>query len=347
MKERVMMHQYIDRESRSVQTEHLYGHEAIRFLYSDLRENARFVFRMLTCARASNWLGYLNYDSFIGRKIFGNDEFLRTCGINGAECLTDPRRLNNLKKIFERKIRYWECRPMPNDPGAIVSPADSRMMYGSLSETSSLFIKGKFFDYEELLGRDKKRWLASFQDGDFAIFRLTPDKYHYNHTPVAGRILDFYHILGAYHSCNPYAVSHIITPYSKNKRIITIIDTDVPGGTWVGLVAMIEVVALMIGGIVQCYSKHRYDDPMPIGSGLFVEKGFPKSLFRPGSSTVVLFFQKDRVRFADDIVANMKTSGVQSLFNAGFGKDLIETDVKVRSHIGSQYRPQIQAGSDV
>ena len=31
-------------------------------------------------------------------------------------------------------------------------------------------------------------------------------------------------------------------------------DTDIPGGSHVGFVAMIEVVALMIGDIVQCYS---------------------------------------------------------------------------------------------
>ena len=338
------MHQYIIRENHSVQTEQLCVHDAIRFLYSDLRENAQFVFRLLTGARASRWLGYLNYESFIGKKILDTQNFLKLCGIDETECLEDPKKLTSLKKIFERKIRYWECRPMPNDPGSIVSPADARMIYGSLCPDSSLFIKGKFFDYDELIGKNKKRWHATFQCGDFAIFRLTPDKYHYNHTPVAGRIVDFYQILGAYHSCNPYAVSRVITPYSKNKRVITVIDTDVPGGTSIGLVAMIEVVALMIGNIVQCYSKHRYDDPQPVGTGLFIEKGRPKSLFRPGSSTVVLFFEKERVRFADDIKANMRMAGVKSFFNEGFGQDLIETDVKVRSHIGSIIRPPIING---
>ena len=52
----------------------------------------------------------------------------------------------------------------------------------------------------------------------------------------------------------PGAVVALVTPYSKNSRVVTIIDTEVPGGTGVGLVAMIEVVALMIGEVVQCYS---------------------------------------------------------------------------------------------
>ena len=128
--------------------------------------------------------------------------------------------------------------------------------------------------------------------GDFAVFRLTPDKYHYNHTPVAGIVADIYEIAGGYHSCNPGAVVEIVTPYSKNKRVVTIIDTDVPDGTGVGLVAMVEVVALMIGEIVQCYSTERYDNPQPVTKGMFLAKGRPKSLYRPGSSTDVLIFQQ-------------------------------------------------------
>jgi phosphatidylserine decarboxylase len=70
---------------------------------------------------------------------------------------------------------------------------------------------------------------------------------------------------------------------------------------------------------------------------MFIKKGVPKSLFRPGSSTVVLIFQKDRVRFADDIAANMSYPDAQSIFSLGFGKSLVETDVRVRSYIGSSY----------
>ncbi|MBN1546992.1 MAG: phosphatidylserine decarboxylase [Syntrophaceae bacterium] len=328
-------HQYIDRDTRQILNETFYGDKAIRFLYSRVRENAPSLFRVFTGSRISQWLAYLNYESFLGEKILGVGQFLRTCGINSAECLEDPQQFDTIKKIFERKIRYWDCRPMPNDPGAVVSPCDAKMLYGSLSETSSFFIKGKFFDYDELIGRDKEKWIELFGDGDFAVLRLTPEKYHYNHAPVAGRVVDYYHIAGAYNSCHPDAVISTCTPYSKNKRVVTVINTDVPGGTQVGLVAMVEVVALMIGDIVQCYSDHHYDNPTAVGSGLFMRKGQPKSLFRPGSSTVILFFEKDRIRFADDIAANMSAYGVQSLFNQGFGRHLVETDIKVRSRIGT------------
>ena len=183
----------------------------------------------------------------------------------------------------------------------------------------------------DLLGPDRHDWHRSFSQGDFAVFRLTPDKYHYNHTPVAGRVIAHYAIEGGYHCCNPGAVVSVATPYSKNKRVVTIIDTDVADGTKVGLVAMIEVVALMIGEIVQAYSSHGYDDPQPLTNGMFLAKGQPKSLYRPGSSTDILLFQPGRVLFAPDLLQNQLRNGVSSRFSHGFGRPLVETDIKVRS----------------
>lgn len=225
---------------------------------------------------------------------------------------------------------------MPPDPSAVVSPADARCVIGSFEQTSALFAKGKFFDYEELLGPGNRRWLSAFEGGCFAVFRLTPDKYHYNHTPVAVRVADFYETPGEYHSCNPGAVVEIVTPYSKNKRTVTVIDTDIPGGTGVGLVAMIEIVALMIGDIAQCYSDDAYGDPQPVERGMLLRKGLPKSLYRPGSSTDILLFQRGRIRFADDIVRNLRTGQAHSRFSLAFGQPFVETELKVRSLIATR-----------
>jgi phosphatidylserine decarboxylase len=332
-----MKHQYIERNTRQINTEQLYGDQAVQFLYSNIKEQSPWLFRKLTSARASRFLSYINYYGILAQRMNNHLNLQSILNISAEECIDPPEKMDSLKKIFERKIRYWQCRPMPNDPLAIVSPDDSRMLLGSFADTSSLFIKGKFFDYDEMLGESKRTWLKTFRDGDFAIFRLTPEKYHYNHTPVAGKVIDFYPISGSYHACNPNAVVSVVTPYSKNKRIVTIIDTDVEGGTQAGIVAMIEVVALMIGDIVQCYSENGYEKPMSVGTGMFIKRGMPKSLFRPGSSTVVLIFQKDRVKFADDITANMFYPDAQSIFSLGFGKSLVETDVRVRSYIGSAY----------
>jgi phosphatidylserine decarboxylase len=272
----------------------------------------------------------INFD----RPVLSKRAFLSKCGIDLSECIDPPEQLDTPRKIFERRIRYSECRPMPDETDAIVSPADARVLVGSFHETSLIFLKEKFFSFEEMFGSDNNLWQRAFSGGDFAVFRLTPDKYHYNHTPVAGQVVDFYAIDGDYHSCNPTAVVTVATPYSKNKRVVTIIDTDVPGGTAVGLVAMIEVVALMIGDIVQAYSEEGYAAPRQIEKGMFLRKGQPKSLYRPGSSTDILIFQEGRMDFATDIRNNMSLAGVSSRFTQGFQTPLVETDIRVRSLLG-------------
>jgi phosphatidylserine decarboxylase len=328
-------HQYIERETGAVCTEKLFSDRLICLLYHQVRENAPLLFRLLTGARMSRLLGHINFDSHLAGGFYERRRFLAESGINLYECLHTPAFFDTPRKVFERQIRYWMCRPMPDTPGAVVSPADARILVGSFRESSLLLLKEKFFSFEEFLGKDKPEWLRTFHGGDFAVFRLTPDKYHYNHTPVAGIVKDIYEVAGGYHSCNPQAVVQMVTPYSKNKRVVTIIDTDVPGGTGVGLVAMIEVVALMIGDIVQAYSTDGYSYPKAVLPGMFLQKGEPKSRYCPGSSTDVLIFQEGRVRFAEDLISNMHRTQVQSRFSLGFGRPLVETDVKVRSLIAT------------
>ncbi|MBI1355474.1 MAG: phosphatidylserine decarboxylase [Acidobacteria bacterium] len=333
---RLSAHQYVRRECGAVLDETLFGDRIVNFLYSNARESAPVVFRALTGKRMSKLLSLANFDLPLTTSLLGNSRFLEQTGVDLSECVEPPESFTTPRKIFERRIRYWECRPEPGDPHAVVSPADSRLVIGSFQKSSGLFAKGKFFDFEELLGPDKRAWLEAFDGGDFGVFRLTPDKYHYNHTPVAGVVLDAYEISGTYHSCNPGAVVELVTPYSKNKRFVTVIDTDVDGGTGVGLVAMVEIVALMIGEIVQAYSDERYESPRPVEPGLFVRRGRAKSLYRPGSSTDVLLFQPGRVRFADDLERNLRADGAQSRFSRAFGQPLVETEVAVRSLIATR-----------
>lgn len=330
-------HQYIDRNTLAVITERPIGDRSIQFLYNTLRERAPSVFKALTSCRMSSLLGFLHYDMPGKSKLCGRELFNR-CNADWQECIEPLSFFDSHRKFFERQIRYWDTRPMNRSSTTIVSPADSRVLIGSFTETSSLFIKDKFFDLGELLAPDSS-WLHCFKGGDFAVFRLTPDKYHYNHIPVNGRVVALYTVDGRYHSCNPSALIATASLYSKNRRVVTIIDTDVEGGTAIGLVAMVEIVALMIGDIVQRYSEERYDNPRDIRPGQIVKRGCPKSLFRPGSSTDVIIFEPGRIRFAEDLIKNSQRNDVQSRFTNSFNRPLVETDVAVRSSIAEQLRP--------
>ena len=100
---------------------------------------------------------------------------------------------------------------------------------------------------------------------------------------------------------------------------------------------MIEVAALMIGAVDQCYSEQGYDNPRPVAVGMMLRKGVPKSLFRPGSSTDILVFQKGQVRFSNDLIINQGRADVQSRFTLGFGLPLAETETEVRSLIARPF----------
>jgi phosphatidylserine decarboxylase len=327
-------HQYIERETGRIHTERFFGDGILNVFYNGQREETGLVYRLLASPWLSSLLAWATYDLGLGRNITGMRRFVDACDIDLGECIKATQPCVAPRDIFERQIRYWECRPLEANAAAIVSPADARVLIGSLKEQSSIFVKGKFFEPAELFGPGREQWSRAFVDGDFVICRLTPEKYHYNHAPVSGIVCDFYETDGQYHSCNPSAVISLATPYSKNRRAVTLINTNVRGGTGVGLVAMFEVVALMIGDVVQCYSTDAYDRPVPVQAGMRIEKGKPKSLFRPGSSTTVVFFQKDQIQFSNDLVENLNRKDVVSRYSAGLGRPLVETDIKVRSTIG-------------
>lgn len=332
-------HRYIDRATGNVVRERLIADAVIGALYSPALENAFWLTRLASSRYVSRALGYLNYDNLLSSRTTGMLRFLREAGIQLSEFVGNLSEYDTPRKIFERQIRYWNCRPLPAHPRAVVCPADSRALVDSMDQASGLALKQKFFSFPELLG-EGSRWQHCFEGGDYAVFRLTAEKYHYTHSPVSGIVLDTYSVEGRYHSCNPGAAVQLLTPFSKNRRAVTILDTDCAGGTAAGRVAMIEVVALMVGQIEQRYSDYRYGNPRAVERGMLLRAGAPKALFRPGSSTVVLLFQPHRVRFAEDLLENQHRHGVRNRFSPLAGQPLIETDVAVRSLLATPVKEE-------
>ena len=328
-------HQYVDRASNTIQTERLIADPFIAWLYSTRREENSYLFRLATSRLMTGLLAYLNYDAPIASRFSSASRILQQLGIDTNELVTPFPKRPSVRDVFERRVRYWECRPLPDDPRRIVSPSDAKMLVGNFSDDGFLPVKEKFFTLEELLTPEKTEWRDRFEGSDWAIFRLTAEKYHYNHLPVTGTLVDFYEIDGSYHSCNPSAVIQIVTPYSKNRRSVSIIDTDVAGGSSAGLVAMIEVTALMIGEIEQCYCADGYGAATTPMLGMPMTRGAVKSLFRPGSSTVILLFERNHIRFDSDLVTNSVRRDVVTRYAGAFGKPFVETEVRARSAIAT------------
>ena len=67
---------------------------------------------------------------------------------------------------------------------------------------------------------------------------------------------------------------------------------------------MTEVGATMVGSIVQTYT------------GNFVKKGEEKGCFKFGGSTVVLVFEKNKIRIDEDLLMNT-LKGYETVINQG------------------------------
>jgi len=146
-------------------------------------------------------------------------------------------------------------------------------------------VKGMKFTLAELLG--DVALAEIFAGGAMLISRLCPVDYHRFHFPVAGTPGEARLIQGWLYSVSPVALRRNIQYIVENKRMITLVES-----AEFGTVAFIEVGATNVGSIRQGY--------VP---GRLVKKGEEKGLFAFGGSCVITLFQKGRIRFDADIVA--------------------------------------------
>lgn len=110
----------------------------------------------------------------------------------------------NFNQFFYRKLKP-EARPIesPDDPFRLVSAADCRLMvFKSVSEATRLWIKGRDFSIQKLLGDSYKADWARYDGGSVAIFRLAPQDYHRFHSAVDGKIGKMEYISGEYYTVN-------------------------------------------------------------------------------------------------------------------------------------------------
>jgi len=148
---RTLKHQYVERHTGRVVTERLLADGIVNFLYSEAREDSSRLFRALTGARVSHLLGFINYDTVLCRKIAGSRSVLDSCAVDLSECVDAAEGCG--ASGTSSKGRY--AIGMSTHAGRSASrglPRDSRMIVGSLAEASSLFLKGKFSTWNELLG---------------------------------------------------------------------------------------------------------------------------------------------------------------------------------------------------
>ncbi len=342
----MVSHQYVQRYRNLASDEKLLADQILRFLYHREREQEGF----LQAALASKWvtdaLAHWQFDRRLSDSKKAIEYAAHRLMIRESESVNGFTGMKTLRDLFERQIRYWEVRPMPNESRKIVSPADGKLLPFAANDRDVLPIKSKFLRIDELLG-GMNPWVtraltsiaplahdrAIFAPLSGAIVRLTPDVYHYTHTPVSGKVLLQKTIEGRFHSCNPTALTRLTGSYALNRRTITVYDTDVPDGTQVGIVTQIDVAAMMIGCMEPRYSPQRYESPRAVQVGEIVPRGAPLSLFRPGSSTSIVLWDASRAMPCKELVANSRRRDLRSRFTDWLREPWVETEVRVRQAI--------------
>ncbi len=269
---------YVNRPTGEIRVEKVAGEGWLAWLYynpiGELTLKALVKRKFL-----SSFYGRLMDNPSSAKKI---GPFVKEYDIDMSEA--EKQHFDSFNDFFTRKLKPG-ARKVDTDSLVVVSPADGKVLaYNNISE-QDFFVKGTKFNLLAFLNDDKLA--QKYHDGSLMVFRLCPVDYHRFHFPVNGALSPPMKIDGYYYSVNPIALHRMILAFWQNKREYVIISNEVFGD-----VLMAEIGATMVGGIVQTYK------------GKFAWKGAEKGFFKFGGSTVVLLFEKGKVKIDEDLLKN-------------------------------------------
>ena len=217
----------------------------------------------------------------------------RLYGIDLSEALeSDPAAYSSLNALFTRALRPG-ARPLPDDPGAIASPADGILSQaGTMDSGRIVQAKGHVYDVTTLFGGD--RALAErFIGGCFCTLYLAPHNYHRVHMPSSGRLEEMVYVPGRLFSVNPSTARALPGLFTRNERVVTVWDTDA------GPMALVLVGAMLVGAIDTVWagaitpptgrspSRVRYPETGP--DSVILSRGEEMGRFNMGSSVILLY----------------------------------------------------------
>lgn len=207
-------------------------------------------------------------------------------------------------EFFYRKLKYGTRLPESDNPGILLSPADSRCtVFPTIQKSKDIWIKGRQFTLSKLTHNYHLRFFND-KSCSIGIFRLAPQDYHRFHCPCDGIIKRPKYISGEYYTVNPMAVRTELDVFGENVRIVIPIETKI-----FGTILYIPVGAMMVGSII-----------LTCKEGDKINRGEELGYFKFGGSTVLLIISDKKVIFDKDLIKN--------------SEERIETLVKVGTSIG-------------
>ena len=269
---------YYERESGQIKTERVAGEKWLVWLYY----NPVGEVTLWTLAKrklVSSIYGNSMDQASSAKKI---PPFIEDFDIDMS--IAQKQEFNSFNDFFTRKLKK-NARPVDTGANIVVSPADGKILAYADISNSDFIIKGYRFDVSSFL--NDPELAPKFIHGSLLIIRLAPADYHRFHFPLNGTITKNKQIDGDYYSVNSYALRKKAEIFCLNKREYTLLSNPL-----FGEVVVAEVGATLVGSIVQTFE------------GSIVNKGEEKGFFKFGGSTVVLLFEKDKIRIDQDLLTN-------------------------------------------
>ena len=273
-----------DRKTKTYEDIVQYGAGKLDFLYNN--PIGRLFLGIAVSPLVSNIYAWKNSKKSSAKKI---PAFIRDHNINMSDY--EDREYKSFTDFFTRKIRYGK-RPVDMTPGALISPADSKLLVYEIEKDTSLRVKGRTYTVDEILADSENA--KEFAGGYALVFRLTVDDYHRFCYPDKGCLISKRMIKGKLHTVSPVSKNHKI--YMENTRLVNLLKTEK-----FGTIAYIEVGAMLIGRIVDN------------GTDVF-EKGQEKGYFEPGGSTVIILVKNVEI---DKDIMEQSASGIETKVRYG------------------------------
>jgi phosphatidylserine decarboxylase len=271
---------FFNRHSGLMETEAVYGEGFLRWAYE--RPLGRLALHTLVKRGLfSRWYGSRMDSRASARKV---QPFVSKYGLDPTSFLEPMESYQSFNDFFYRKLQP-SARPIAQEPGAIVFPADGRhLLLADISRVKDFFVKGQRFDLATLLG--STQLAAEYAQGSALISRLCPVDYHRFHLPVTGTVGQSRLIQGPLYSVSPIALRLRPSILWENKRYLTELSS-----TEAGKVLYLEIGATCVGSVVHTAT-----------AGQTAAKGAEKGYFRFGGSCVITLYPPFRTQWHADLL---------------------------------------------
>ena len=213
-----------------------------------------------------------------------NRLFVKVYSIKMDDAEESLHAYKSLQSLFTRKLKQG-ARSVDPLPDSVVSPVDGVLSaYGKLTNGNTFPVKGQIYHLTDLLG---KKNVASYENGHYFIFYLSPGHYHRIHSPIEGTIVEQWALGKVSFPVNKLGLKYGDRPFATNYRLISEMDT------LYGKVTIVKVGALNVNSIHLTHATE------------YVKKGQEIGYFSFGS-TVILLINESNFRVADAIFEGME-----------------------------------------